>query len=212
VLKWTRLPEWVEVPLAVILLDYTLYVWHVLTHRVSWLWRFHVVHHVDLHLDASTALRFHCGELVLSVVWRVGQIILIGVSPLALSVWQTAVLLSILFHHSNVRLAVETERRLNRFIVTPRMHGMHHSIVQEETNSNWSSGLTLWDRVHGTLRLNVPQEEITIGVPAYRKPEEVTLPKLLAMPFGKERPIWQLPSGGQPARPAVPLAPDQLVR
>ena len=131
-LKWTRLPEWVEVPLAVILLDYTLYVWHVLTHRVSWLWRFHVVHHVDLDLDASTALRFHCGELVLSVAWRAGQILLIGVSPLALSVWQTAVLLSILFHHSNVRLAVETERRLNRFIVTPRMHGIHHSIVQEK--------------------------------------------------------------------------------
>ncbi|MBI3303021.1 MAG: sterol desaturase family protein [Deltaproteobacteria bacterium] len=210
-LKWTSLPVWAEVPLAVVLLDYTLYVWHVLTHRVAWLWHFHVVHHVDLDLDASTALRFHFGELVLSVAWRAGQVVFLGVSPLALSVWQTAVLLSILFHHSNVRLSVETERWLNRFIVTPRMHGIHHSMVREETNANWSSGLTLWDRLHGTLRLNVPQDEITIGVPAYRESQEVVLPKILMMPFGKERPTWRLPNGEQPTRSYLPIAPDYLL-
>ncbi|MDT5158877.1 MAG: hypothetical protein QOH51_3234 [Acidobacteriota bacterium] len=188
--KRVRLPEWLEVLLAVVLLDYTLYVWHVLTHRVGWLWRFHVVHHVDLDLDATTALRFHFAELVVSVPWRAAQILVIGVSPLSFSIWQTLLMLSILFHHSNVRLHAGVERRLNSFVVTPRMHGIHHSTVLEETDSNWSSGLALWDRLHGTLRLDVPQDEIDIGVPAYREPREVGLKEILAMPFGEERPAW----------------------
>lgn len=194
------LPSWMETALALILMDYTLYLWHVMTHRVSWLWRFHLVHHADLDLDASTGLRFHFGELVISVGWRAAQVLSIGVGPGTLSIWQTAVLLSVLFHHSNVRLPVEAERWLNRLVVTPRMHGIHHSLIREETNSNWSSGLTVWDWLHGTLRLNVPQEEIIIGLPAYREPSEVSLEKILWMPFGAERPAWLLPGDGQPAR------------
>lgn len=195
-LKVLRLPRWVEVALAIVLLDYTLYLWHVLTHRVPFLWRFHLVHHVDLDLDASTALRFHFAELVVSVPWRAAQILFIGVSPLAFSVWQTCLLVSILFHHSNVRLPVELERRLNRLVITPRMHGIHHSDVKEETDSNWSSGLTVWDWLHGTLRLDVPQDEITIGVPAYRDPREIGLVEILKMPFAEERPAWQTQVGG----------------
>src|SRR5438067_805268 len=144
-LKTLRLPGWLEIPLAVVLQDYLLYVWHILVHKVPFLWRFHLVHHVDLDLDASTALRFHFGEMVLSVPWRAAQVVLIGVSPLALSVWQTATLVEILFHHSNVELPMEVERLLSRLVVTPRIHGIHHSIIPEETCSNWSSGLTLWD-------------------------------------------------------------------
>src|SRR5919201_6599100 len=179
-------------------MDYTLYLWHRLMHRWAWLWRFHLPHHVDLELDASTALRFHFSELVLSVPWRAGQIALIGVSPLSLSIWQTATLMEVIFHHSNVELPVGVERWLNKLIVTPRMHGIHHSVVQEEQNANWSSGLTLWDWLHGTLRLNVPQDEITVGVPAYQDPKDVTLPKVLAMPIAKQRPTWNLPGGGIP--------------
>jgi sterol desaturase/sphingolipid hydroxylase (fatty acid hydroxylase superfamily) len=199
-LKRMRLPAWLEVVLALVLMDYTLYLWHVLMHRVPALWRFHLPHHVDLDLDASTALRFHAGELVISTGWRAVQVTLIGVSPLSLSVWQTFVLLSILFHHSNVRLPLEIERRVNRIFVTPRMHGIHHSIVKEETNSNWSSGLTVWDWLHGTLRLDVPQDQITIGVPAYRNPEEIKLPQILEMPFVEQRATWLLPGDGQPMR------------
>lgn len=199
-----RLPRWLETAMAVLLLDYTLYLWHVLMHRWQPLWRFHLPHHVDLDLDTSTALRFHFSELVLSVPWRAGQVILIGVSPLSLSVWQTLLMLSILFHHSNVRLSVETERRLGRFVITPRLHGIHHSIVREETDSNWSSGLTLWDWLHGTLRLNVPQQEIVIGVPAYRESQEVTLRKILALPFQEQRPTWLLPGDAKPTRTALP--------
>ena len=209
-LKILRLPAWLEVVLAVVLMDYTLYVWHVLMHRVPILWRFHLPHHVDLDLDASTALRFHAGELAIATGWRAIQVTLIGVSPLSLTVWQTFVLLSILFHHSNVRLPVEIERKLVRILVTPRMHGIHHSIVKEETNSNWSSGLTLWDWLHGTLRLNVPQDQITFCVPAYQDPEEFKLPQLLELPFVEERPTWFLPDGGQPLR-AMPVQTNRLL-
>jgi sterol desaturase/sphingolipid hydroxylase (fatty acid hydroxylase superfamily) len=187
-LKRFTLPGWLEGALAIALLDYSLYVWHVLLHRVPLLWRFHVVHHIDLDLDASTALRFHCAELALSVPWRAGTILLVGAGPVPTALWQTLTLLSIMFHHANVRLPRALERRLVRLIVTPRMHGIHHSAVRAHTDSNWSSGLTAWDRLHGTLRLDVAQDEITIGVPAYRRP--VAAPALLGLPFRAAQPAW----------------------
>ena len=199
-LQRVRLPRELQVPAAVLLMDYTLYVWHVLVHRVPTLWRFHKVHHVDLDMDASTALRFHFGEMALSVPYRAAQVALLGVGPRALSVWQAFLFLSIMFHHSNVRLPPVIERKLVRVIVTPRMHEIHHSIVQEETDSNWSSGFTIWDWLHRTLRLDIPENDIDIGVPAYRKPEEVELPRLVRMPFEQQRPSWQLPSGERPRR------------
>jgi sterol desaturase/sphingolipid hydroxylase (fatty acid hydroxylase superfamily) len=190
-LKIVPLPAWLETIFAVVLLDYTLYVWHVLTHRVPFLWRFHVVHHIDLDLDATTAVRFHFAEMMISVARRAAQILLIGVSPTSFAAWQMFLFPSILFHHSNVRLPLALEKKLNRFIVTPRLHGIHHSTVRAETDSNWSSGLTVWDFLHGTLKTDVPQEEIIIGVPAYQKPEEVVLTKILPMPFEKQKPSWQ---------------------
>jgi Fatty acid hydroxylase superfamily len=171
----------------------------VLTHHVPFLWRFHQPHHVDLDLDTSTTLRFHFGEMLLSVPWRAAQILCLGVSRRALSVWQKATLLGIMFHHPNLRLPFTVERWLCHLVVTPRMHGIHHSMMPEETNSNWSSRvLSLWDRLHGTLRLHIPQPEITIGIPASRQAEEVTLEKTLVMPFITQRPSWQLPGNGQP--------------
>jgi sterol desaturase/sphingolipid hydroxylase (fatty acid hydroxylase superfamily) len=210
-LKPPSLPTWLEVPLAVALLDYTLYLWHVLTHKVPLLWRFHQPHHVDLDLDASTALRFHFGEMVLSVPWRAAQILVLGVSPLSLSAWQTATLLEVMFRHSDVELPFDVERRLCRLIATPRMHAIHRSIVPEETGSNWSSGLTVWDWLYGTLLLGVSQGEITIGVPAYRGPEEVTLPQVLAMPFEEQRDSWRLSRDGTPCRPLLPIEPSHLL-
>lgn len=189
-LKTIRLPRWLETALAVVLLDYTLYLWHVLTHRVPFLWRFHAVHHIDLDLDASTALRFHFGEMLISVAWRSAQVLAIGVSPASYAASQALLFPSILFHHSNVELPLEIERKLSRFVVTPRLHGIHHSARRDETDSNWSSGLSVWDRLHGTLKTDVPQQEIVIGVPAFQKPEEVVLTKILPMPFEKQKPSW----------------------
>lgn len=180
--KLLRLPPWIELPLAIALLDYTLFVWHVLTHKLPWLWRFHRVHHVDLDMDVTTAIRFHFAEMILSVPWRAGQILVIGASPLAFSIWQTVTLMEILFHHSNVELPLSVERRLCRLIVTPRMHGIHHSIVKRETDSNWSTIFTFPDYLHGTLRLDVPQDAITIGVAGYQEPSKVTFGKIMKMP------------------------------
>ncbi len=180
------LPEWGRDVLAVVLMDYTLFAWHVLTHEVPWLWRFHRVHHADLDLDASTAVRFHFAELALSVPWRLAQVRLLGVSPRAFEAWQQLLMPSILFHHSNVRLPQGLERVLSWAVMTPRLHGIHHSVVREESSSNWSSGLTLWDWLHGTLRRDVPQESIDIGIPQPHRPEALSLTRVLALPWHEE--------------------------
>ena len=180
----------VRTTLAVILLDYTLWIWHWMAHRVPLLWRFHVVHHVDRDLDASTALRFHFAEHLLSVGYRAAQIVVIGADPLSVWIWQIVLFASILFHHSNVRLPARWENVLVRLIVTPRMHGIHHARREEWTNSNWSSILTVWDVLHRTLVLRVPDEEIVIGVPAYADAWEVTLGRILALPFRRQRADW----------------------
>jgi sterol desaturase/sphingolipid hydroxylase (fatty acid hydroxylase superfamily) len=211
ILTRLSLPVWFELPMALLLMDYTYYVWHILLHRVPLLWRFHLVHHVDLDMDKSTALRFHFGEVLLTLPFRVAQVVLIGLTPLTYSVWQICFLLSIMFHHSDLELPLQWERRLNRFIVTPRMHGIHHSIARQETESNWSSGLTIWDRLHGTLRLNVPQREITVGVPGWRTPDSVKLSKILVLPFQTLPPVWQLPGDGEPAPHVAESPRDHLL-
>lgn len=187
VLPRLGLPAWLQASAAIVLLDYTLYLWHVLTHKVPLLWRLHRVHHSDLDLSASTALRFHFVEMILSAPWRAAQVALIGVTPRQLSAWQTLTTIAILFHHSNIRLPLALERVLSRVVVTPRMHGIHHSVVERETDSNWGTIFSLPDYLHRTIRLDVPQQGIEIGVPALRKGEEVTLPRLIAMPFGSQR-------------------------
>jgi sterol desaturase/sphingolipid hydroxylase (fatty acid hydroxylase superfamily) len=191
-LNLVPLPSFANVALAVLLLDYTLWIWHWATHRVAFLWRFHLVHHVDLDLDSSTALRFHFGEQALSVIYRAAQIVVIGVSPLALWTWQLLLFASILFHHANIELPIAWERRLVRLIVTPRMHGIHHSDQFGETDSNWSSLLSWWDYLHGTAVLSVPQSNVVIGVPAYQNPSDVTLGSILLLPFRRQRKNWQV--------------------
>ncbi len=185
------LPEWARDLAGLLLMDYTFYIWHVLTHKVPFLWRFHLVHHIDLDLDASTAIRFHALDMVISAPWRAGQVALIGLTPRGLKLWQTFFFLSILFHHSNIRLPEALERRLARILTTPRMHGIHHSAVEDETDSNWSSGFAFWDHLHGTFRLDVAQSEIDIGVPAYRDPDETRLALSLELPFRPQRDDWR---------------------
>ncbi len=174
--------------LAVAVLDYGLYVWHVLTHKVPFLWRFHLVHHIDLDLDASTALRFHFGEMLLSVPWRLAQIAVAGASPLALSVWQTFLFASILFHHSNVEIPRSVERILRFLIMMPRLHGIHHEANQARTNANWSSGFALWDLLHRTQLWDENTGEI--GVPAYQDQQDMKLAHCLALPFERQRADW----------------------
>ncbi len=177
-----KLPRPVRFIAGVLLLDYTLWWWHWLNHVAPPLWRFHVVHHLDRDLDVSTALRFHFGEMALAALFRAAQVRLIGVDEDALILWQRMLLVSILFHHSNIELGPDVDARLVRFIVTPRMHGIHHSDIEEQMQSNWSSVFTWWDMLHRTFVYGVPQESIVIGAPG-RGEERPKLGELLALPF-----------------------------
>ena len=190
VLGLLRIPRSLRPAAGVVLLDYTLWWWHWLNHEVPFFWRFHLVHHADRDLDASTAIRFHFGEMSLSVLYRILQLRLIGADRRTHQVWQNLLVVSTFFHHSNIALNERLEQFLVRLVVTPRMHGIHHSNYEDETDSNWSSLLSCWDWLHGTMRLDVPQDAITIGVPAYADPEDVTLPMMLATPFAAQREDW----------------------
>jgi sterol desaturase/sphingolipid hydroxylase (fatty acid hydroxylase superfamily) len=161
--------------IAVLLLDYTLWWWHRANHEVPLLWRFHAFHHADRDLDVTTALRFHAGEMALAAVFRALQIRVIGASADDVATWQRMLLPSIFFHHSNFALPKRLDDLFARILlVTPRMHGIHHSTVREDTDSNYASLFPWWDALHGTLRLDIPQEAITIGLPSPAKP----LPRL----------------------------------
>lgn len=151
---------------ALLLLDYTLYLWHVLLHRAPALWRWHRVHHADADLDVSTALRFHAIEMLWSLPWRIAQVVLIGAGPATVDAWRRLTFAAVMFHHANLRLSADVERRLGAVVVTPRLHGIHHSAVLAHQHGNYSSGLAIWDRLHGTVQTDVPQETITIGLPA----------------------------------------------
>ena len=205
------LPPVAAVVVGFLLLDVTLWAWHWANHRVQLLWRFHLVHHADLDLDASTGLRFHFGELGLGMVYRALQVLAIGVGPFTLALWLLVLLVSVLFHHSNLRLPIAFERVLVRFVVTPRMHGIHHSTVRQETDSNFTSILTAWDRVFGTLRLDVPQDDVTIGVPAWRDPAELTVGRLQVLPLRRQRPSFVTLSGETPRRRASGSRPTELL-
>src|SRR5437016_4090080 len=164
-LRAVELPRPVRFIAAILLLDYTLWWWHRLNHIAPPLWRFHRIHHLDRDLDVSTALRFHFGEMTLAAFFRAAQIRLLGVDEDALAWWQRALLISILFHHSNLELGSDTDARLVRYVAPPRMHVIHHSDVAENTNSNFASVFTCWDLLHRSLLYGLPQESITIGAP-----------------------------------------------
>lgn len=185
-LRQIPLPRALRVLAGFLLLDYTLYLWHWLNHRSRLLWRFHAVHHIDLDLDTTTGLRFHFGELAMAAGFRAAQVLLLGVDRDTLRLWQQMLVVSVVFHHSNLELPIEVEQRLNAIVVTPRMHGIHHSTRPDETDSNYSSLLSCWDRLHRSLRLDVPQDAVTIGVPGFSRPEDVTLERSLTLPFRDE--------------------------
>ncbi|MCU1386416.1 MAG: fatty acid hydroxylase [Acidobacteria bacterium] len=182
-LRLMPMPRAVRVVAGFLLLDYTLYLWHRANHHAPLLWRFHAVHHVDLDLDTTTGLRFHFGELAMAAAFRAAQVLLLGVDRDTLRLWQQMLVISVVFHHSNLDLPAAFEQRLNGVLVTPRMHGIHHSTRTEETDSNYSSLLSCWDRLHRSLRLDVRQDTVTIGVEGFLRPEDVTLERSLLLPF-----------------------------
>jgi sterol desaturase/sphingolipid hydroxylase (fatty acid hydroxylase superfamily) len=164
-------------------MDYTFYLWHVATHKVPILWRFHRVHHVDPDLDASTAIRFHFFDMIVSLPWRLAQVRLSGASPRAIALWRGFFNASILFHHANLRLPQGWDRKLAWLLTTPEMHGIHHSKLREQRDSNWSSGISIWDRLHGTFRHDTLSRDLIIGVQSGQPEEAASLPISIAAPF-----------------------------
>ena len=178
---------WLEAVIAFLLLDYTNYLWHIVLHKMPLMWRFHLVHHTDLDLDITTSFRFHFGELIGSVFFRGAAVILVGISPLMVLIYEIAFDASNQFQHSNMKIPFRLEKVLNKVLVTPRMHGIHHSRKKRETDSNFSIIFSFWDRLHRTIRLNVHQDDIVTGVPVYPDEKELTTVKLLKLPFTKIR-------------------------
>lgn len=189
-----------EIAAAFVLLDLSFYYWHVANHRVAFLWRFHNVHHIDPDLDVSTAFRFHFVEVGLSAGFRAVQVLLVGPSLTAFLIYEVAFQLGTLFHHSNLRMPLAVERKLNLVFVTPRMHGIHHSDIREENRTNFGVVFSWWDRLHRTLRLGIPQAQVTIGIPGYSAPRDNAVWRALVMPFRQQRDYWQGPSGKQVRR------------
>lgn len=208
-LQLMPLPAAVQFVLAFLLLDLSFYYWHRANHRFALLWRFHNVHHIDPDLDVSTGFRFHAGEVALSTGFRVVQLGLLGAPAWAFASYELVFQLVTLFEHSNLRLPLTLERRLNRVLVTPRMHGIHHSQVRRETDSNYSVVLPWWDWLHRTLRLNVPQAQIRIGVPAYSATSDNAVGRALALPLRRQRDYWRLPDGTPIARNPEETGPDE---
>jgi sterol desaturase/sphingolipid hydroxylase (fatty acid hydroxylase superfamily) len=191
-----------EIVASFMLMDLTFYYWHRANHRLRFLWRIHNVHHIDPDLDVTTGFRFHFVEVALSAGFRMVQLLLIGPSLMAFAVYEVAFQTFTLFHHSNVRLPITLERALNRVLVTPRMHGIHHSRYRDETNSNFGVVFPWWDRLHRTLRLDVPQDAIVVGVPAYSAPEDNRLGHCFALPLLPQRDYWQSVGGSYIERSA----------
>jgi sterol desaturase/sphingolipid hydroxylase (fatty acid hydroxylase superfamily) len=175
------LPRPIRSLAGLVLLDGAIWAWHHLNHRVPLLWRFHAPHHTDPDLDVTTALRFHPVELVLSIGARAIPIAILGAGPGLVILHEVLLQAATAFHHANLALPPALDRALTAVIVTPRMHGIHHSDRARDLDSNWGVVLSLWDRMAGTLRLDVPQDAIRIGIPDGPSAAQAThVPSVLA--------------------------------
>jgi sterol desaturase/sphingolipid hydroxylase (fatty acid hydroxylase superfamily) len=209
-LRWLELPPVAAGASAVLLMDLSFYYWHRLNHRLPLLWRFHNVHHIDPDLDVTTAVRFHFGEIALSTVFRSVQVAVLGIGLPAYASYEAILQCANLFQHSNVRLPIRVERALNLLLVTPRMHGIHHSEIEGEANSNYSVVFSFWDRLHRSICLGVPQAQVRVGVPAYARREDNALLAALTHPFRRQRDYWTAPDGKRPRR-ETPTGPRHIL-
>jgi sterol desaturase/sphingolipid hydroxylase (fatty acid hydroxylase superfamily) len=186
VLNYLHLSPWLAALLAVIALDFAIWLQHVMVHAIPLLWRLHRVHHADLDFDLTTGVRFHPLEIVLSMLVKFAAIVLIGPPVAAVIVFEVLLNATAMFNHGNVSLPGWLERPLRTLLVTPDMHRIHHSVEDDETNSNFGFNLSCWDRLFGTYRARsrAGQQRMTIGIRGFRSPQEVCgLAGMLALPF-----------------------------
>jgi sterol desaturase/sphingolipid hydroxylase (fatty acid hydroxylase superfamily) len=179
------LPSWITVAGSIVLLDAVIYLQHVMFHAVPALWRVHRMHHTDLDFDVTTGARFHPIEIVLSMLIKFAAVVTLGASALGVLVFEVLLNATSMFNHGNVRLPRRFDRYLRWFVVTPDMHRVHHSIVVDETNSNFGFNLPWWDRLLGTYRDQpaAGHDGMTIGIEQFREARELRLDLMLEQPF-----------------------------
>jgi len=156
---------WQGLVIDVVVLDFLIYWWHLANHRVPLLWRFHEVHHLDRFLDTTSAIRFHFGEVLLSALARAAVIFLLGFPFSSILAFETLVLMATLFHHSNLRLPAGLEGALSLLIITPSIHWVHHHARQQDTDSNYGTIFSFWDRGLGTFRDSSSRVSVPTGLP-----------------------------------------------
>jgi len=176
--------SWWNVGLTIVVLDGVTYVWHRAYHGVPVMWRMHRVHHSDRDVDVTTAGRFHLTEMGLSALFRLGVIALWGADLAAVVLFEIIFGLLNQLEHSNLRIPEPFETWLRWVLVTPDMHRIHHSKQLSHTNSNYATIFSWWDRLLGTYRFGADQRTLVLGLPEYQRPSDVTLGKVLALPFG----------------------------
>jgi sterol desaturase/sphingolipid hydroxylase (fatty acid hydroxylase superfamily) len=183
------LPFWLEVVLSVMLLDFIIYLQHVMFHAVPALWRLHMMHHADMDYDLTTGTRFHPIEIIISMLIKASAIMVLGAPALGVIVFEILLNGTAMFNHGNFYLPLGFDRMLRLLVVTPDMHRVHHSVFPTETNSNFGFSLPWWDRLLGTYRPQprLGHEAMTIGLNQFRDPSRLTLGRLIVLPFvGKQ--------------------------
>lgn len=191
---WLPMPTWpaslwIAGLISFVVLDFSVWLWHVISHHVPFLWRFHKVHHTDLDLDVTSAVRFHPGEILLSMVWKSAVILMLGAPVEAVLLFEIILNGGAMFNHANVQLPKRLDQILRVFIVTPDMHRVHHSIIMRETNSNYGFNLSIWDHWFKTY---VPEPEggqtsMTIGLEMHQEEGPTQIMWSMLLPFRSTR-------------------------
>ncbi len=183
--NYLELPELANIIISLACLDFAIYAQHIAAHRWQWLWRLHQVHHTDLEFDATTAVRFHPLEILLSLLYKVAWIVMLGASPAAVLLFEIILNACATFNHSNVDIPKPLEKALRLVLITPDLHRIHHSVEFKELNSNYGFSVSFWDRIFRTLRPSAQrsQTEIQIGLADYQDLTQLGLTRLLSLPF-----------------------------
>ena len=177
-------PGWFAVLVSIVILDLVIYLQHVMFHAVPALWRLHRMHHADLEFDVTTGLRFHPVEILLSMGIKLAMVMALGPPAVAVLIFEVLLNATAMFNHSNIRLPMLVDRFLRLIVVTPDMHRVHHSIIPEETNSNFGFNLPWWDRLLGTYKAQpkAGHEEMSIGIEQFRTTRDLWLDRMLVQP------------------------------
>ena len=177
--------------LGFLALDLAIYLQHVVFHKVPLLWRLHRMHHADLDVDVTTGVRFHPFEILISLAIKIAVVIALGIPAVAVVLFEVVLNASSMFNHSNVAMPSWLDRVLRFIVVTPDMHRVHHSVLRQETDSNFGFNLPWWDRLFGTYRAApaAGHDAMTIGLPIFRDARELRLDRLLTQPFRNDRPV-----------------------